>query len=52
VWTDPAHTDANTAWTRETFTALQPQLATRRWLNYLGADQVDDAIRAGHVIQM
>jgi FAD/FMN-containing dehydrogenase len=48
VWTDPADTDANIAWTRETFAALQPHLATRRWLNYLGDDQADDAIRAAY----
>ena len=45
TWTDPADTDANIAWTRETFAALRPHLATRRWLNYLGDDQADDAIR-------
>jgi FAD/FMN-containing dehydrogenase len=47
-WTDPADTDANVAWTRETFAALRPHLATRRWLNYLGDDQADDAIRAAY----
>ena len=41
-------TDANIRWTRETFAALQPHLATRRWLNYLGDDQGDDAIRAAY----
>jgi FAD/FMN-containing dehydrogenase len=45
VWTDPATTDANIEWTRETFAALRPHMATRRWLNYLGDDQTDDAIR-------
>ncbi len=48
VWTDPAETDANVAWTRETFAALQPHLAARRWLNYLGDDQADDATRAAY----
>jgi FAD/FMN-containing dehydrogenase len=48
VWTDPATTDANIGWTRETFAALQPHLATRRWLNYLGDDQGDDAIRGAY----
>jgi FAD/FMN-containing dehydrogenase len=45
VWTDPATTEANIAWTRETFAAMRPHLATRRWLNYLGDDQAEDAIR-------
>jgi FAD/FMN-containing dehydrogenase len=44
-WMDPAETDANIAWTRETFAALRPHFASRRWLNYLGDDQADDAIR-------
>jgi len=45
VWTDAADTHANIRWTRETFAALQPQLAGRRWLNYLGDDQTGSAIR-------
>jgi FAD/FMN-containing dehydrogenase len=48
VWTDPAATDANIRWTRETFAALRPHLATGRWLNYLGDDQADDAIQAAY----
>jgi FAD/FMN-containing dehydrogenase len=48
VWTDPAETEANIRWTRETFAALQPHLTGRRWLNYLGDDQADDAIRAAY----
>jgi FAD/FMN-containing dehydrogenase len=48
VWTDPADTEANIAWTRETFAALQPHFAGRRWLNYLGDDQADDAVRAAY----
>lgn len=48
VWTDPAETEANIAWTRETFAALRPHLATGRWLNYLGDDQADDAVRAAY----
>src|SRR5215217_2881088 len=48
VWTDPAGTDANIRWTRETYESLRPHLSTRRWLNYLGDDQGDDAIRAAY----
>ncbi len=48
VWTDRAATDANISWTRETFAALAPHFAARRWLNYLGDDQADDAIRAAY----
>jgi FAD/FMN-containing dehydrogenase len=39
---------ATSAGTRETFAALRPQLATRRWLNYLGDDQANDAVRAAY----
>ena len=48
VWTDPAGTDANIAWTRETHAALRPHLASGRWLNYLGDDQAEDSIRAAY----
>jgi FAD/FMN-containing dehydrogenase len=48
VWTDPADSDANIAWSRETFAALRPHFATGRWLNYLGDDQAEDAIRAAY----
>jgi FAD/FMN-containing dehydrogenase len=48
VWTDAAATDANVDWTRETFRALGPLLTGGRWLNYLGDDQGDDAVRAAY----
>jgi FAD/FMN-containing dehydrogenase len=48
VWTDPAATDENVAWTRETHRALGPHLEERRWLNYLGDDQGGDAVRAAY----
>ncbi len=48
VWTDAADTEANIAWTRETFAALRPYFGGGRWLNYLGDDQADDAIRAAY----
>jgi FAD/FMN-containing dehydrogenase len=48
VWMDAADTEANIAWTRETFAALRPHFGSGRWLNYLGDDQADDAIRAAY----
>ena len=48
VWTDPAATDANIAWSRETFAALRPHVGGGRWLNYLGDDQAEDAVRAAY----
>lgn len=37
-WADPADTEPNIAWTRETFEALRPHMANRRYVNYLAAD--------------
>jgi FAD/FMN-containing dehydrogenase len=48
VWLDPADTDANVAWTRETHDAFAPHLTERRWLNYLADDQGADAIRGAY----
>ena len=48
VWTDPADTAANIAWTKETHAALKPGLSDRRGLNYLGDDQAEDAIRGAY----
>jgi len=48
VWMDPAATDENIAWTRETHSALAPHLDEARWLNYLGDDQGDDAVRGAY----
>ena len=48
VWTDPRDSEANIAWSRETFAAMRPHFGSGRWLNYLGDDQADDAIRAAY----
>jgi len=48
IWTDAAATRANIDWTRETFSRLSPGLTQRRWLNYLGDDQREDAIRGAY----
>ena len=48
VWLDPADNEANIAWTGDTFAALSEHLTGRRWLNYLGDDQGDDAVRAAY----
>ena len=48
VWADRADTEKNIAWTRDTFAALRPHLRNGRWLNYLGDDQAEDAIRAAY----
>jgi FAD/FMN-containing dehydrogenase len=48
VWTDPADNEANIAWSRETFAAMRLHFANGRWLNYLGDDQAEEAIRAAY----
>jgi FAD/FMN-containing dehydrogenase len=48
VWVDPAATEENIAWTRETHAAFAPHLEQARWLNYLGDDQGADAVRAAY----
>jgi FAD/FMN-containing dehydrogenase len=48
VWMDPAESEANVAWTKDTYAALSEHFAGRRWLNYLGDDQGDDAVRAAY----
>ena len=47
-WMDPADTEKNIAWTKDTYAAISEHLATGRWLNYLGDDEADDAIRAAY----
>jgi FAD/FMN-containing dehydrogenase len=47
VWMDPSTTDANIAWTRDAYSALQPYFAKRRYVNYLGDDEdASEASRA------
>jgi FAD/FMN-containing dehydrogenase len=48
VWTDPGDTEANIEWTRGAFEGMRPNFGGGRWLNYLGDDQAEDAIRAAY----
>ncbi len=48
IWLDPAETEANVAWTRDTQAALAEHLTERRWLNYLADDQGTAAIRGAY----
>jgi FAD/FMN-containing dehydrogenase len=49
VWTDPGATEENIAWTRETFVALEPFLAGRRYVNYFSDDDTgEDSARAAY----
>ncbi len=44
----PAANDENIAWVKDTHAALGEHLEARRWLNYLGDDQGEDAVRAAY----
>jgi len=46
-WIDPGDTEANIAWTKDSFAALSEHFSGGRWLNYLGDDQ-DEAISAAY----
>jgi FAD/FMN-containing dehydrogenase len=48
VWTDPTQAEANIAWARSTYSALEPHFVTRKWLNYLADDEGLDAIQAAY----
>ena len=47
-WLDPAATEANIAWTRETFEAITPYRDDGRWLNYYDDDEDAGAIDAAY----
>jgi FAD/FMN-containing dehydrogenase len=48
IWLDPAETEANVAWTRETYDAIRPHFRDARWLNYFSDDDREDAVRAAY----
>jgi FAD/FMN-containing dehydrogenase len=47
VWTDPAEADANIAWARELWNAIQP-FARGVYVNYLGVGDDTDRVRAAY----
>lgn len=48
VWLDPADTETNVAWTRDTHAAFSEYLTDARWLNYLGDDAGEAAVRGAY----
>ncbi len=48
VWTDVSTDDQNTTWTRDTFAAMQPHFAARRYVNYLDADDTGEIVRSAY----
>lgn len=47
-WLDPKDTDRCIKWARDTFAALQPFMATVRYVNYLDNDEGDDPAAAAY----
>ncbi len=48
VWTDVATDDQNITWTRDTFAAMQPHFAARRYANYLDTDDTGEIVRSAY----
>jgi FAD/FMN-containing dehydrogenase len=46
-WADPADTEVNIAWVRDTFELLRPHMSERRYTNFLAADDAG-AVRQGY----
>jgi FAD/FMN-containing dehydrogenase len=47
-WTDPAENPRHIAWARDTYAALTPYLAERRYVNYLENDEPGDPVAAAY----
>lgn len=45
IWTDPSTTEANIAWTKETYATMSSSLGARRYVNYLDDDEGSDVVR-------
>ena len=42
-WANPADTERNIAWTRESYAAMRPFFGAGRYVNYLDDDEAGDA---------
>jgi FAD/FMN-containing dehydrogenase len=47
-WTNPADTDRNIQWVRDTFEAMRPFMASGRYVNYLEADATGDPLEGAY----
>jgi FAD/FMN-containing dehydrogenase len=47
-WLDPAESDRHIGWARDTYAALTPFLAERRYVNYLDDDEPGDPVAAAY----
>jgi FAD/FMN-containing dehydrogenase len=48
VWMEQADTDRCIAWARESYAAMEPFMASGRYVNYLGDDETGDAAAAAY----
>ena len=48
AWSDPKDAEKNIAWTRDFFNAMRPFAAPGVYVNYLGADEGADGIKAAY----
>ena len=47
-WMEPENSDRCIAWARETYAAMEPFVASGRYVNYLGDDETGDPIAAAY----
>ena len=47
-WLDPAQSEQNVAWARESYAAMQPHMASGRYVNYIGEEEGEDPVRAAY----
>lgn len=47
-WLDSMENARNVAWARESYDAMRPYFAPGRYVNYLGEDESEDAVRAAY----
>jgi FAD/FMN-containing dehydrogenase len=47
-WTNPADTEKNISWTRDTYKAMEPFMSSARYVNYLDADEPGDPAAAAY----
>ena len=43
-WLEPADSDANVRWAREAYDAMQPHMASGRFVSYMGDDEGQDSV--------
>jgi FAD/FMN-containing dehydrogenase len=47
-WLEPAGNARNIAWARDSYDAMRPYFAQGRYVNYLGEDEGQDAVKAAY----